>query len=114
MIPDYRQCKHETYGYRCRGTAIGFDYCEEHDGLKCVSCGKQSTHGCPFEGQFVCGAPLCDECVGATDKGPSGAWGFLNHVHIKRGDPLPSELKEKEKQEEERLRAQSAALGVSS
>lgn len=41
----------------------GEEYCEEHLGLECDSCGNQATHSC-YEtmGAFVCGAPLCDDC----------------------------------------------------
>jgi len=39
------------------------EYCEEHLGLECSSCGKQATHSCHETlTQFVCGAPLCDDC----------------------------------------------------
>src|SRR5690554_1608481 len=43
-------------------TVENSDYCEEHLGMKCDSCGKQATHSCSETFQFVCGAPLCDDC----------------------------------------------------
>jgi hypothetical protein len=63
--------------------AGGEDYCEEHKGLKCVSCGAQATYGCGETGGFVCGQPLCDDCehtihengtngMGGSSKPPPG------------------------------------------
>ena len=112
-IPDFRKCKFSTYGHACGKETIGSDLCDKHAVEKCCSCGQPATHGCDFCGQFVCGAPLCDECVGRTDKGHSGAWGFLNHVHTKKGAPLPSEIKMREDEQEELITYESAALGVS-
>ena len=108
-IPDYRKCKFSTYGYACGAETIGADLCEKHAATKCVSCREPATHGCPFCGQFVCGAPLCDNCVGTSDKGPAGAWGFLNHVHIRKGAPLPSEVSRADREVEERALAESRA-----
>lgn len=72
---------------QCKSVADQSGFCEEHRGKKCDVCGKQATHECSYEGQFVCGAPLCDSCEGYTDKGkPRGAWGFLNHGHRKKED----------------------------
>lgn len=45
-------CKEDTNG----------EYCEEHTKLKCSSCGAQATRDCAETMQFVCGAPLCDDC----------------------------------------------------
>lgn len=112
-IPDHRTCKFSTYGYACGKPTIGTDLCDEHAAAKCVSCGAPATHGCDFCGQFVCGAPLCDDCYGTSDKGPSGAWGFLNHVHIRKGGKLPSEIAAQDADEQARLDVESAALGVS-
>ncbi len=36
--------------------------CEKHSSLKCYSCGDPATKNCGETGQFVCGAPLCDNC----------------------------------------------------
>lgn len=112
MIPDIRLCKFSTYGYVCGAKAYGEDFCEKHSTMKCVSCGSPATHGCDFCGQFVCGAPLCDNCIGATDKGPAGNWGFLNHVHIRPGDLLPSEIRAQEERESREISAVSAMVGA--
>ena len=112
-IPDIRKCKFSTYGYACGAETIGADFCEHHSNEKCISCGSPATHGCDFCGQFVCGYPLCDNCIGTTDEGPSGTWGFLNHVHIQRGAEKPSVIRKREREQDELLRAQSLALGVS-
>ena len=66
---------------RC-GTACQGQVCEQHEKVKCCVCGAQATHECDHTGQFVCGAPLCDNCEGFTDTTkPSGGWGFMNHAH---------------------------------
>ena len=58
------------------------DICESHSKIKCQVCGAQATKECAHTGQFVCGAPLCDNCEGFTDTSkPSGGWGFANHIH---------------------------------
>lgn len=111
-IPDYGSCTFSTYGVACGKETIGSDFCDEHSKSKCSSCGQPATHGCSFCGQFVCGAPLCDDCAYASDKGPSGSWGFLNHIHIKKGAQLPSEVREKEEEEARLLSYESAALGI--
>lgn len=58
------------------------DICEHHSKVTCCVCGKQATHECNHTGQFVCGAPLCEDCEGFVDsEKPSGSWGFMNHAH---------------------------------
>lgn len=60
-------------------TVEGKDYCEEHLGIECSSCGKQATHSCSETFQFVCGAPLCDDCEHKIAKdGTNG--GRMKHV----------------------------------
>lgn len=78
------RCKFSTYGYACnKPVEHGRYLCEEHASAMCSSCGQPATHGCDFCGQFVCGAPLCDECTYGSDQTKSsGAWGFMNHIHI--------------------------------
>lgn len=44
-------------------TEQGQEYCEIHSKMVCAVCGKQATHDCAETYQFVCGIPLCDECV---------------------------------------------------
>ncbi|GAA4108542.1 hypothetical protein ACFFTN_01155 [Aminobacter aganoensis] len=80
------RCKFSTYGYACsKPVEHGRYLCEEHATAKCSSCGQPATHGCDFCGQFVCGAPLCDECTYGTDETKSsGAWGFMNHIHVSK------------------------------
>jgi hypothetical protein len=36
--------------------------CAKHAPLLCVSCGAPATLSCDFDGQFVCGSPLCSGC----------------------------------------------------
>lgn len=67
-------------------TGSASDICEEHSKKKCDSCGESATHECSYTGQFVCGAPLCDKCVDRSK--PSGAWGFMNHEHVRRSDSV--------------------------
>jgi|GEM_PF-4501603 len=79
-------CKFSTYGYACgKPVEHGRYLCADHAAATCSSCGKPATHGCDFCGQFVCGAPLCDECTFGTDESKSsGAWGFMNHIHVSK------------------------------
>lgn len=46
---------------KCDQPAVKNGCCEEHQ-KECCSCGKTATHDCEETGQFVCGAPLCDDC----------------------------------------------------
>lgn len=57
-------------------------FCNSHKGKTCVSCGSQATKECNHTGQFVCGAPLCDDCIGVVGT-ESSHWGFVGHKHIK-------------------------------
>jgi len=42
----------------------GNTFCVEHEDMKCKHCGCGAVEDCHrFNGSFVCGAPLCDECV---------------------------------------------------
>lgn len=51
--------------------------CEEHDDLKCVSCGEPAICTCDETGQFVCGAPLCGDCEHTLfEDGTNGGIGF--------------------------------------
>ena len=60
--------------------------CTQHAAVKCCVCGEQATHECDHTGQFVCGAPLCNNCEGHTDTSkPAGGWGFMNHTHRQKG-----------------------------
>ena len=62
---------------KCGKSADDSGYCPEHKGGKCCSCGVQATHTCSETGQFVCGAPLCDECEHTThENGTNGGIGF--------------------------------------
>jgi len=58
-------------------TVDGSEYCKEHKDEKCCSCGSQATRSCSETGQFVCGAPLCDDCDHTTfPDGTNGGIGF--------------------------------------
>lgn len=53
------------------------DRCKEHADIKCASCGSDATRECDETGQFVCGAPLCDNCEHTISKdGTNGGVGF--------------------------------------
>lgn len=101
------RCKFSTYGYACgKHVEHGRYLCEEHAAAKCASCGQPATHGCDFCGQFVCGTPLCDECTfGTDDSKSSGAWGFMNHIHISRPEFA-------DKHDNRRLQEENAALAL--
>lgn len=58
------------------------EFCDKHAAEICSGCGAHATHDCCHTGQFVCGAPLCENCTGLFDETKSsGAWGFANHYH---------------------------------
>jgi len=85
------KCKYEQY-YKCdNDVEEGSEYCAEHKDKKCCSCGKQATHGCSYCGQFVCGFPLCDDCVGYNKKDVYSVWGFAGHDHRKRNAEVKDE-----------------------
>jgi hypothetical protein len=70
---------------RCNAAADDSGLCEKHRAVKCTSCQEQATGECCHTGQFVCGAPLCDNCTGWSDNSkPSGSWGFMNHRHVSK------------------------------
>lgn len=55
----------------------GEPMCEEHSTTLCSSCGKAATHECAETGQFVCGAPLCNDCEHTIyEDGTNGGIGF--------------------------------------
>jgi hypothetical protein len=72
--------------------------CEEHSKLKCVSCGAQATHACSATGQFVCGAPLCDDCEHTTAMDGSKA-----NIGFFKTSPPPEGMKEHCKKSEQKV-----------
>jgi len=63
---------------QCKEPAVENGMCEKHSKIKCVSCGAQATRECSETGQFVCGAPLCDDCEHTTyEDGCNGGIGFF-------------------------------------
>ena len=69
---------------QCRQTCEG-EFCEKHANIMCCVCGSKAVHECDHTGQFVCGAPLCNNCEGHTDtSAKSGSWGFANHTHRRK------------------------------
>ncbi len=81
------QCKFDiAWVGRCNADADESGLCEKHRGVKCSSCKDgQATSECCHTGQFVCGAPLCDNCTGWVDTSKaSGSWGFMNHSHVSK------------------------------
>ena len=80
---------------RCKEPAEnGSRFCKKHQ-QKCCSCGEPATHECEETGQFVCGAPLCNECTHLIfPDGSNGGVGFNAQLlpegytknHIKKVD----------------------------
>ena len=68
--------------------------CDDHKNTVCVSCGSPATRECDSTGQFVCGAPICDECEHTIyEDGTNGGVGFDSASppagmgsHCKKGD----------------------------
>ena len=58
-------------------TVEGSDYCEEHKGVECVSCGAQATHQCGETMGLVCGYDLCDDCTHSTQSNGCNSGGEL-------------------------------------
>lgn len=80
------ECKFiKAWSGRCLcETVADSEYCNEHSDLKCCSCGDRATRQCDETGQFVCGAPLCDNCEHTiAEDGTNGGIGFF------RSSPLP-------------------------
>lgn len=75
------------------------DFCSEHKGLVCSSCGGEATGECNETFGLVCGAPLCDECE--HEVAPDGTNG-ANSIHVKKTDQRYKYWFEQT--EEERLR----------
>ena len=75
-----KECKFQrAWSPKCKREADESGYCIEHKGVKCVSCGQQATHSCSETGQFVCGAPLCDDCThNINPVGTNGGVGFYS------------------------------------
>jgi hypothetical protein len=72
------------FGIAWVGRCTNTKPCDDHRSLTCVSCGSIATHQCSETGQFVCGAPLCDNCEHTTAQdGSNGNIGFY------RSSPLP-------------------------
>ena len=101
------RCTFPTYGWPCgKPVEHGRYLCESHAAAMCSSCGQVATHGCDYCGQFVCGAPLCDECTFGSDEGKSsGVWGFMNHIHLSRPEFADKHEASRLRKENEGLRA---------
>jgi hypothetical protein len=68
---------------KCNNEVVkGTDYCSEHLDINCVSCGKQATHDCPETFQFVCGAPLCDNCIHDFRDKTTGCYSHCKKVDL--------------------------------
>jgi len=61
--------------------------CATHQHVTCVACKQTATRECDHTGGLVCGAPLCDTCIGVNDyTKPRGFMGMGGHRHIKPPD----------------------------
>ena len=93
------QCKWtEAWVGQCKKESDESGFCEEHRTKECVSCGKQATRNCDQTGQFVCGAPLCDECEHTVyPSGTNGGIGFFS-------EELPEGMKSHCKKSEQKFK----------
>jgi hypothetical protein len=66
----------------------GEPFCEDHNGLKCSSCGEPATGECAETlGPLVCGVPLCPDCEHTiTADGTNG--GLANMKHCKKTEQV--------------------------
>lgn len=63
----------------------GKSRCKEHSDIKCYCCGSPATHECEETFGFVCGTPLCDDCVHAlTEDGVN----YPGIRHVKKSDQI--------------------------
>jgi len=77
-------------------TIEGEDFCTEHFGLKCSSCGTQATHSCSETiGAFVCGALLCNDCEHRITPGGTNG-GVSRHVKKDEQEYEPWYMRKKE------------------
>ncbi len=61
-MPDSKPCQFDkAWQGKCKKPSTN-GWCSEHEGLKCVSCGKKAVKECDNAGSFVCGANLCATC----------------------------------------------------
>jgi hypothetical protein len=75
------ECGYQFYSGHCTKPKP----CPDHANEKCVSCKDPATRGCDYEGQFVCGSPLCGKCeYRMTDK--VGFFGSYGHEHYRPGE----------------------------
>lgn len=51
-----------SLGRSCRRPVRKGQFCQEHYGLNCVGCGRQSVRGCSGSNRDWCGAPICGNC----------------------------------------------------
>lgn len=91
------QCKFiKAWIGQCEKEASVDGFCKEHTGIKCVSCGAQATQECSESGQFICRAPICNDCKHTiAEDGTNGGTGFL------RISPLPKGYKDHCKKSEQ-------------
>lgn len=79
------KCKYKLAWTHCENEADETGLCATHKNIPCCVCGKPSTGQCMHTGQFVCGAPLCDDCIGTGGDSTKGlGWGFIGHRHVSR------------------------------
>lgn len=82
------RCAYELYNGPCRELCDSSRRCGKHTGIVCCRCGEPAAGACDFEGQFVCGYPLCNGCEhddgggGHRAKQTSGA----GHQQIEKKD----------------------------
>ena len=84
------QCKYNlAWIGQCKEEATENGMCLTHAEKKCTSCKAPATHECDSTGQFVCGAPLCNDCAHTIrSDGTNGNIGFYETC------PLPEGMKE--------------------
>ena len=77
------KCRYlECYQSKPCGADSDSEMCAKHRAIMCKGCAGQATHECNYTGQFVCGAPLCDNCHGTQGDSTKGmGWGFIGHIH---------------------------------
>jgi hypothetical protein len=86
-----------NYDEAWRGKCKNACPCSLHADKVCVSCKAPAVRSCEETGQFVCGAPLCEECEHSiAPDGTNGGVGFYSTVpeevrktwksHVRKGE----------------------------
>lgn len=81
-------CKfNKAWEGKCKEISIpDSEYCKDHTGLFCVSCGSTATRTCDATMGLVCGDLLCDSCEHKLDATGCNSFSIGTAGHCKKGE----------------------------